>query len=256
MKAEPKHPDEVLPPVTFPRRRLAGRAGSSRCRHRDPRQPTGATAHRAPPPRTGFQHRTPLRAPHGPRPRTALQASRTQPGPARRAHLPPSPSLPQNADKAATTHLLLLRGRRRKLQVCPPPSLLPPALSLNQPSCFAPGRARRSGVPGSTSDTGDPAATAPHICQGKQTPSASGRRCPAGRIRAVNRPEGSTGAGSPRPSTGARPAVPRAHRRDVRRLRPSSPSSPGALRAGTVEAQPGARRLPPLLSALFVAVKA
>lgn len=237
--------------MTFPRRRLAGLAGSCRCTRPKRQQPTGTTSQRAPPPHT---------APGTPRPPAPHNASgipqSARLGSARLAHLPPGPSLPQNADKAATTHLLPRRGRRRKLKVCPPPSLRPPALSLNRSSCLL--QAGR-GAPASrvlppTRGTLRP--PRPHIRQGKQTPSASGRRPSAGRIRAVNRPEGSIGAGGPRPSTGARPAVPRAHRRDVRRIRPSSPSSPGALRAGTAGAQPGARRLRPPLSAFFVAVKA
>lgn len=175
IKAEPNHPDEVLPPVTFPRRRLAGPAGSCRCTRPKRQQPPGTTSQRAPPPHT---------APGTPRPPAPHNASgipqSARLGSARLAHLPPGPSLPQNADKAATTHLLPRRGRRRKLKVCPPPSLRPPALSLNRSSCLL--QAGR-GAPASrvlppTRGTLRP--PRPHIRQGKQTPSASGRRRPPG----------------------------------------------------------------------------
>lgn len=249
IKAEPNHPDEVLPPVTFPRRRLAGPAGSCRCTRPKRQQPPGTTSQRAPPPHT---------APGTPRPPAPHNASGI-PQSARLGSARAPAAWPLSAPERGQSGYdapAPAAGAAAEAQGLPAPISAPTGSFPEPIVLLAPGRARCSGVPGSTSDTGDPAPTAPPHSSRETNSVCLWPPPPAGRIRAVNRPEGSIGAGGPRPSTGARPAVPRAHRRDVRRLRPSSPSSPGALRAGTAGAQPGARRLRPPLSAFFVAVKA
>lgn len=259
IEAGPEYRDQVLPPVTFPDALGGGTQPgypSNACGAPSPgaqstRTPQTPPARRAPASRP--QHRAP--APRGlPRPFPPPRTCRPRPSLRRpRRDRTAAPSSPRHGQSDRNAPAPGEEGsgggsRPARPHLCahrlpsPDATVPPPA---GRASCSEEAQ-HLSGLPPTPGPLRPPAL---RTAEGNKL-----RPLPhAGEARDVNRPEAGTGARCLRPPAPApAPPCPGAHRRETWRLLPSSPSSPGALRAGTA----GGRRLRPPLSALFVAVKA